>query len=43
VDILTLLVVDFLLEEIDPSEESTVYPFGEKLQEVVVEAVGGES
>ncbi|MBC2603014.1 hypothetical protein [Puniceicoccus vermicola] len=40
-DFLALLVVDFLPEEMDPSEGPVVYPSEEELQAVVVEEVGG--
>lgn len=41
-DFLTLVVVDFLPEEMKPSEGQMVYPFGEELQEVFAGEVGGE-
>ncbi|MBC2601164.1 hypothetical protein [Puniceicoccus vermicola] len=41
-DFLALLVVDFLPEEMDPSEGPMVYPSEDELQEVIVGEVGGE-
>jgi len=41
-DFLALLVVNFLPEEMEPSEGPMVYPSEEELQEVVAEEVGAE-